>query len=115
MQSVDDRPRKHAHMPTGFAKIQDLSVAPILSSSDMAPRRKGRATGARRRRKRMSTVKRSRATIRKGMVHVKIGKNRSVALRPSQLIAYMPMNKMRQAAKLVLTQSPTAKRARRKK
>ena len=68
-----------------------------------------------RKRKTVKGIKRSKAVIRKGRVHVKLSKNRTVALAPSQLIKYMPLNKMKRAAQSIIRQSTVKVKRRRQK
>lgn len=95
-----------------FAQVQDLTDSPAPASfSTTMPKvnRRGRKSNTRR-----GTVKKSKAVIRKGRVHIKLSKNNTVALAPSQLVQYMPLNKMKRAAKSILRQSSVKVKRRRK-
>jgi len=110
-------------MPT-LAQIQDLSsaepsssassISGALSSSNTMPVTRHQM-GRSKRAKRGKGVKRSKTTIRKGKVHVKLSKHRTVALAPSQLVRYMPLNKMKAAAKSIIRSSTVTGRRRARK
>lgn len=116
MSLVDDEPWSRQHMS---AQLQDLTTSPHTAPSfySTATGTTAAATMPKRRRtttrKRKGTMKRSKAVIRKGRVHVKLSRNRTVALAPSQLIKYMPLNKMKRAAQSIIRQSSVKPKRRR--